>query len=161
MYLLRNIKIVFSMTILLSMLIGLSAHSEETSKKEMSGLDTTRFVVMGEVLIGVHAYFASLNPHVFGGVSALLSPLGMTGSTRDSYLTLAAMESMAIYNMTIDPEKKSKGEIFKENMIGYNLAFAAVFSVSYLLRVSPSEKESFVAFAPAGDGWKLLYRQTF
>lgn len=144
------------------MLFGISAYAEESPKKETNATGTARFVVVGELLLVVNASLAAADPHIYGGALALLSPLGMRNTTEAaSYVHLAAMESLAIYNLKIDPEKKSKGEIFRENMIGWHVSAAVSFAAYYFLSDSRKESERSVALAPSGDGWKLLYSKAF
>ena len=91
------------------------------------------FVV--EAILGVNAWMASEAPNGYGTISALAFPLaGKSEETSDFvYWTgLAAIESVAIYNINLDSDEYSKSEIFRNNMKAWHAAAGVILAISYI-----------------------------
>jgi hypothetical protein len=108
-----------------------------------------------EGFLVTNAWMASEDPSGYGGFLALVAPI----SGCEFYCSgLIAAESIAIYNMSIDENKNSKSEIFKNNMIAWHV-FAAVGGVaSYFI----DDEDIKLSFKPSmNSGGNLVFNYRF
>jgi len=151
----------------LGLFLATSAWGQEATKEE----GPKRFVqtlpgmiLVGEGLALVNAGMATLDPQIYGGLLALLAPLG--GSETDTrpsmYWTgLAAAEGLAAYHISeLDKDEDTDKDIFLRSVVGWH-AFAAVLGVAFLI-VGEDKKERVEGtfhYQPLPDGGmvKLSY----
>jgi hypothetical protein len=119
----------------------------KTEAKDFNPVVT--FVVL-EALIGANSWMASEEPQVYGALGAILFPMVGCEYARGKSCTtnLIAVESLAIYNLSINPDKKSKNEIFKDNMIGWHLVMLTMGTTLYL----DEKKSKKINLVPLPDG---------
>lgn len=146
--------------------MSLPLHAEETIKIEPKQ-DTMHPVAMFflvEGMLGINAWMASENPRAYGVVGALLFPLAAGGqgdlTATEQWVGLIGAESIAVYNLSIDDEKTSKSEIFKNNMIAWHLFAGALGITSYLVGDTDSN-ESLSLKPTAYGGAQLVYNYKF
>ena len=117
-----------------------------------------------EGLLGVNAWMASESPHIYGGVGALLFPLvaGGEGNPTNAQIWTGIIggESIAIYNLTINENKKSKSHIFKNNMIACHL-FAGALGITGYLSGDADSDESLSVRPMQHGGTQLVYNYRF
>ena len=141
--------------ILVFVFISQAALADEVEKKPLTGTQIAAGVALAEGAFAVNSYMASRSPHGYGAIGLLLFPLaamGSHGSDATRWTTLASAEALAIYNLSINENKTSRSEIFKNNMVGWH-AFLLVVgttayiagdfkrSSSYSLSISPSPSQ--------------------
>ena len=152
----------FILTFLFSPLIS---DTNQYGVTPYSQMDTRDYIIMG-VVMEISALFfsgaASVDPHVTGGILALTAPIsiGMAGdgNTTKYVISLVAVESIAIYNLNIDTNKKSKNDIFIANLIAWNTLFASAFLADYLL----SDPDESLSIRPiSSEGVKVVYNYSF
>ena len=117
---------------------------------------------LAEGMFAVNAYMASKKPRTYGTVAALLFPMAIDGksNTTTKWVGLIAAESIALYNIRVDEDKKSEKDIFRENMVAWHL-FAGAVGLSNLLFDDEESNES-LTFSPTPDnGYELVYRYRF
>ena len=158
--LIRQKRSLTYLLLLIALLPNLVCASE--SKGEKDNWEWPRAVLVGEGLIALNAWMASEAPAVYGGLGVLLFPFagGEHSSSELTYWTgLVAAESLAIYNISIDGDGKSKSEIFKDNMVGWHLFVLAVGVSSYI--DSKLDKNENIIIEPEKDGMTLTYEYAF
>ncbi len=148
----------------LLLLVSVGIHAEENVELAQTKEDIhpVLLFLLVEGIIGVNAWMASEDPHTYGALSALLFPLA--GSSQDSptqhWVKLAAVESVALYNLSIDEDKKSKSEIFKGNVIAWHLVAGIVGLSGYL--VGDGSAQESLKFTPVSNrGPQLVYSYKF
>lgn len=106
---------------------------------------------------------ASRKPHQFGAIAALIFPaaaLGSETSNTTNMVTLIGAETLALYNLTVDTNDRTRTEIFQKNMIGWHALALAVGVTGYIMGDFGSNKS--VAVVPAKDnGAKIMYSYNF
>ena len=117
-----------------------------------------------EGMLGTNAYMASKNPHVYGGVMALLSPLAMMSTEPSSLALLASTEAMSFHNLKIDEKTTSEREIFRDNMKAWHGAMLITVATGYLFNQdSPLNKkdESSIEILPYNNGVAINWNKKF
>ena len=85
---------------------------------------------------------------------------GGFSSTTTDWVALIAAESIAIYNLSIDADEKSQGEIFKSNMIAWNLFLGSIFISEHLTKDMSDDKS--ISLLPTKDmGAQLVFNYKF
>lgn len=127
--------------------------------KSTSWLQVTGLVVAVEGAIAVNAYLASMNPKVYAGVAGVIYPIMIQPSTQDAWLVVGALETVPVYNLTIDPDKKSPSQIFKANEIAWHAAVGLLLTTGYVTKIT-KEKMS-LGYMPEPHGGKLILSLRF
>lgn len=140
-------SILYVYFLLLSSICNATDIDIKTEEKDFNPIAT--FAAL-EALIGVNAWMASEEPQVYGALGALLFPMAGCEYTQGQgcVSNLIAVESLAIYNLSINPDTKSKHEIFKDNMIGWHLVMLTVGTNFYL----DKKKSKKINLTPLPDG---------
>ncbi len=150
----------FSKCILVALLLALSTslYAEDKADKEINPVLAAAFF---EGMIAVNAWMASKNPKLYGGAAVLLFPVGAAESKNETtfWVSLAAAEALAIYNISLDEDKYSESEIFKKNMIGWHLFAGAVGLTTWLTNDENKKEKVSLGFVPAPKGG--VFRVTF
>ncbi|WP_157726666.1 hypothetical protein [Thalassotalea crassostreae] len=131
--------------------------AEENPDVKPQETEITPLMIIGvEALFAVNSWMASEDPHTYGGAAALLFPIA--GCNELYCSNLIAAESLALYNLSIDDDKTSKSEIFKNNMIAWHI-FAGVVGLSeYLIE----DKDIKLSFQPISTGGgKIVFDYKF
>lgn len=155
----KKLILTISLIVPLTMNAETNAELKEPSKK----LGMLSMVLIGEGLVLANAWLASENPHIYGGALAILSPLGAAegnASTTTKWVGFLSAESIAVYNLNIDENKKSKSDIFKDNFIAWHL-FAATIGISGYLMGDFKSKESLSLRPDFNGGATLVYNRRF
>lgn len=124
----------------------------------------TLFLII-EGAFAVNSWLASEDPQVYGVIAGLSFPfaVGMHGgfsSNTTDWVALIGTESIAVYNLTIDANKKSQGDIFKTNMIAWHLVMGSVFLSEYLTKDISNDKS--ISLLPTKDiGAQLVFNYKF
>lgn len=128
----------------------------KTEEKDFNPVVT--FVAL-EALIGVNAWMASEEPQAYGALGAIFFPIAGCEYARGKSCTtnLIAVESLAVYNLSIDPDKKSKSEIFKDNMLAWHLVMLTIGTTFYL----DEKKSKKINLTPLPDGGSLSFHYDF
>lgn len=115
--------------------------------------------LMAEVLLATNAWMAAESPNAYGVLGALVFPIAGCGDSNKITCgtTLIGFESLAIYNISIDKNKKSKNKIFKENMIAWHIVIGLVTFTEYLTE----DKTTELSFKPAPNGGQLQFTYRF
>ncbi len=131
------------------------AQDEEKPENRKFAQTTTGGILLIEGAAIFNSYLASLNPHAYGGACALLSPLALT-NPKAGPVTLwtgfASFEGLAVYNLLLHEDKYSKGEIFRNNMIGWHIFGAALATAGYLSGEFKENKRVAASYAPMRNG---------
>jgi hypothetical protein len=137
---------------------GFAEERKTEDAKEGANPLTVFFVMEG--LAGVNSLMASANPKLYGGAAMLLFPMAGCPNSNKTACTagLITAESLAVYNLTLDPHKKTKGEIFRSNMIGWQILAGVIGTSSYLTK-DKTQKLS-IAPLPTGGGF-VTYNRKF
>ena len=147
------------------LIFPLSLHAETTFefKESPNELSTFTTILIGEGLFLANAWLASKDPHVYGGVLALLAPLAAfegNSSETTQWVGLIAAESIAAYNIGIDKNKESKSDIFKKNLIAWHVFAATVGITGYIMGDFDSEQS--LSLKPNFNGGaNLVYSKRF
>jgi len=152
------------LTILLIFPLTLSAESIFNSEENSEKFSTFETILLAEGSFLANAWLASEDPHAYGVVLALLAPLAAAGEGNSSETTkwvgLIAAESIAIYNIGIDTNKKSKSDIFKKNFIAWHLFAATIGVTGYIMGDFDSEQS--LSLKPNFNGGaNLVYSKRF
>jgi len=110
-------------------------------------------VIAVEAAIGVNAYLASMNPRIYGGVGLALFPILMQPTTTEAWLAVGALETVPIYNLTIDPDEKSPSQIFKANFVAWHVAAGLLATTGYLTK----DKKVSLSYMPERGGGKVVF----
>jgi hypothetical protein len=108
-----------------------------------------------EALFAVNAWMASEDPNAYGAIGALVFPIA--GCNVKYCLDLAAFETVAIYNLSIDPDEMSKSEIFKNNIIAWHLAAGFTMLSAHIFE----DKGYKLNFIPTFDGGGIQFKYNF
>ncbi|MBE3651492.1 hypothetical protein BOO92_14660 [Vibrio navarrensis] len=112
-----------------------------------------------ESVAAAYSYWASKDPATAGtflGLSGLFlldmenRKVGAVGA-----LTLGAL---GLYNINIDEDEKSEGEIFRDNMIGVNLIFLSMATTELLF---PRLQGDISIYPQGKDTWFINYQYRF
>jgi hypothetical protein len=109
-------------------------------------------VLAVEGAIAVNAYLASMNPQIYGAVGLAIFPIMIQPSTTEAWLAVGALETVPLYNLTIDPDKKSNSQIFKANEIAWHAAVGLLATTGYLTK----DKKMSLSYVPQPHGGKLV-----
>jgi len=150
----RYIKI-----ILLMMMVMVISQKVPATEKEIKMDDPgyLKLFLIGEGLVIVNAYLAAENPTAYGAAGALLFPLLSSPDSNSSmhkWAGLVLAESIALYNLSIDKDKQQKSEIFRDNIIAWN-----IFAVAMLAMDSPFQDDNntiSLNYRPTNAGGHLL-----
>jgi hypothetical protein len=138
--------------------------SADEGEKTLTGPQIAGMALMLEGVIGINAYLASLNPKVYGVAGALLFPLA-GGSSKSSetarWVGLAAVEALALYNISIDEDKMSKSEIFRANIIGWHAAAGIMAVTGYFAGDFNKDKKMSLNYMPETHGGRLILSYRF
>ncbi len=122
----------------------------------------TMFLIV-EGMLGVNAWLASEDPQAYGLIGALLFPFAAgegNNSDVEKWVGLIGAESIALYNLSIDKDKKTKSEIFKENVIAWHLFAGILLATNYL--VGDEKTNETISVEPvAYGGAQLVYNYKF
>jgi hypothetical protein len=131
--------------------------------KENNG--TATMLLIGEALFALNAGMAALSPKAYGIVGAIVFPIGAANGSATSETTrwvgLAAAESIAVYNLTINENRKSKGEIFVENMIAWHIFTGIVFLTNSLTSDLKKSTNASLDYVPVKNGGGLMLSKRF
>lgn len=152
----------------LGFFLATSAWAQESAQDEPKRFVQTLpgMILVGEGLILANAGMATLDPQIYGGLLALLAPLG--GSETDArpsmYWTgLAAAEGLAAYHISeLDKDEDTDKDIFLSSVVGWH-AFAAILGVAYLI-VGEDKKEPIegaVHYQPVPGGGMVKFSYEF
>jgi len=136
--------------------------ADETSQTQ--GLTTWKQILLMEGLFSVNSYWASKTPHTFGAVAVIASPFAMQDSKKSrstGWFTFGLFESLAIYNLSINEDKKSEREIFTNNMIGWQVFVGLIFAKAYFSGELDETATTSLVYVPMSDGAQILYRYNF
>ena len=139
---------------------------EEKSKLNYV-LTTVSTIVAVEAMLGINAWMASESPKVYGGFSALLFPFAGAGAGAGDasrgkityWSGVLAAESISIYNLSLDEDKESKSDIFKNNMIAWHI-FLGVVSTAFIVENKYFNQEN-ISFIPAKGGGQIAFNYKF
>lgn len=149
-------RIYVNISIIFILLLSSSANAEEKL-----GPVSKAFVIEG--LFIANSWLASEDPNTYGGIAALLFPLAAgegEGSTTTKWVGFLSAETIALYNLDIDEDKKSKSEIFKENLIAWHVFAALVGFTGFIMGDFDSDVS--LSMAPiGGDKFVFLYKRKF
>jgi len=138
-------------------------------------LDYFLLVLMIEGGIALNSYLASLNPDVYGGFEiAMAFPAAALceGCEKPEAVTAGiALAGLGAYNLTLDEDQLSSGDIFKKNFVGWHVVAAAI-GLSALAtehgEAKPDkgaegakERAGILRVAPVPRGIALAYRFRF
>ncbi len=128
-------------------------------------MDTKDYILAISLIEGstlLLSWAASAEPDITGGILVLTAPIsvGMSSSGKmgADITNLVAIESLAIYNLTLDRNKKSKSDIFIENMIGWHIVYAT-FAISEYIFDDPNESLSIRSIS--SEGIEVAYNYSF
>ena len=142
----------FRLWLLLSLLLApLMASAAENDE---DGVNPLLVVGVFEGLVAANAWLASQDPMAYGVAGALLFPIGAAEAESDTmfWVSLTAAESLAIYNMSIDTDRHSKSDIFRDNMIAWHVFVGVVGLTSWLTEDSEPEDKLALSFRPEQTG---------
>jgi hypothetical protein len=121
--------------------------------------------IFAEAMIAVNAGLASLSPKAYGIAGVILFPIatanGPTTSNTTRWVGFGAVESLAVYNITINENKKSKGEIFLENIIAWHLVAGIVGLTDILTGDQKKDTTVSLDYVPTKNGGGLLLSKRF
>jgi hypothetical protein len=145
------------------MLLLFSVYAFSEVEKDKKDINPLVAVGIAEGVFVISAWMASKNPQAYGGLLALGAPFGgHSGEQNETtmWLTLAAVEAMAIYNISLDKDEYSESEIFKKNMIGWHIVLGVVGLTAWLSDDGEKEDKVSMSFAPlhGGGQFRLAYR---
>lgn len=121
-------------------------------------------LLIGEAVIGVNAYLASIAPHPYGTISALAFPLAaINGRSSETarWVMLGSAEAIALYNIRIDENKKSRSDIFKSNVIAWHAFLGISLTTAYFTGDLKDNKRASLAYIPEAGGGRLLFSYRF
>jgi hypothetical protein len=121
-------------------------------------------VLVIEGFLVANSYLASLNPRAFGVFCAIFCPTGggvSDWSSTSGVVTLASVEALSIYDIGINSDKVSEGEIFKRNLIGWNIVLGINALAEHLTGQTNKGKKMSFGFAPDRNGGTLLLSSKF
>jgi len=110
-----------------------------------------------------NALLASQNPQLYGVAGVLIFPFHLVmsdGAAEDSGMAKALVvgaESIAIYNITLDEDKYSEGEIFRNNLIGWHIFLGVGAAYYYLRGERRSPDKMSMSFVPSVDGGRIQF----
>ena len=138
--------------------------ADEAEKKPLSGTQIAAGVALAEGVFAVNSYMASRSPHGYGAIGLLLFPMaggGSRGSEATKWAALASAEALAIYNLSINENKTSRSEIFKNNMVGWHAFVLVVGTTAYIagdFKRSPSYS---LSLSPTQGAPMLVFSRNF
>ncbi len=158
-------KIFYKLLKPLILILSFCAHADESIDIELQNNKMhpiTMFLLM-EGMLGVNAWLASENPHAYGAVGALLFPVAAgegSKSETETWVGIIGAESIAVYNLSIDEDEKSKNEIFKSNMIAWHLFAGVLITTKYIIGDNDGSKS--LSINPTRNGGvQLVYNYKF
>ena len=136
----------FKLLLALPPLISSVFAGEEVQTEKKYPLHPAWEVLIVEGLIVANSWMASQAPGAYGAGAALLFPLN--GCNYSYCADLIAAESIALYNLTLDENETSKGEIFKNNMIAWHVFAATGLLFNYFI----DDSDAKLGFQPIETG---------
>jgi hypothetical protein len=135
--------------------------NDEVCKNKLPSV--AQFFIL-ETMLGINAWMASEDPHLYGGVSALLAPMFVGGEGTNKgvslWVTLACVESIAFYNLNINVNETSKQEIIRGNMLAWHLLLGSLLLTDYVID-SPKSKTSVNLIPVSHGGSQLVFSYRF
>ncbi|HHL72126.1 MAG TPA: hypothetical protein ENJ29_06420 [Bacteroidetes bacterium] len=130
------------------------------NEKSNSSFRTYLLPVIGfEAGAAFCSIWAAYSPKSLGVAFAVFAPIATHGTDgyRTTWPVLIGFESLAAYNLIIDEKSRTRRELFRENMIGWQLFALFTGSVALL------QKSNSLAFAyiPAKRGGVFSVRYSF
>src|SRR6266849_6561533 len=120
------------------------------SSLEVDAYNTPGFYVAGffiaEGLVAAMSRWAARDPVDVGVITALTTPLasvlgpGRQHSMTSRIIEIGAFETLSLYNLSVDKDKKSEREIFRANVIGWHAAAGIGWAAERFLGTSGYSK---------------------
>ena len=130
-------------------------------RKEKEPLHPVLGVLLVEGLLISNAWMASEKPKEYGGFMMLFSPIaGSSGDKFSDYVGLVGAEAIGLYNLTIDKDKKTKSDIFKENLIGWHIVIGVGALTDYFTDDKKEDSKVYILPIKKG-GVKISYNYRF
>ncbi len=121
---------------------------------------------IAEGLIAVMSRWAARDPVDVGVITALTAPFAPAANSRGHSMTsmfiqIGAFETLALYNLSVDKDKKSEREIFRANVIGWNAAAGITWAGQRFFGRSGYSKNLSLMYVPEASGGRLLLSYKF
>lgn len=153
----------FNKTSLVLILCFCTSHAiAKTDAKEKSESNFLVGAILFEVLAGANSWMASESPNLYGGAAALLFPLADAGENIGEityWSSLTAAESIALYNLTADENSYKKSEMFKNNMIAWNMFAVVVLTTGFI--ENEWLNKDVITFVPENGGGSIALNYKF
>ena len=124
-----------------------------------------RTILYFEGLVAANAYIASQSPDSYGKVAYIVSPFVISSSTSKEVNIVSFLGFLAIghYNINkIDQNTMSESEIFKRNMVAWNILGALVATTYYVTGKKPDNNKFSLNIIPIrGNGALLTFSYRF
>lgn len=147
---------------LLLILVIFSIHNTANSSEKSPWVgddDYFKMFLIAEGLIIANAYMASEEPGIYGGTLALFAPIAGPGDNQGEamqWILLGLAETIAIHNLSIDRNEKSKKEIFEENMIAWHAYAGITIALNYFLVPERQQSRLSMDYRPTSNNGHLL-----
>lgn len=139
-------------TILLFLSLAIPTSNVKANELSQGLIATAVF----EAGLFAHSWLLTESSYGYGAVSGLLYPFAVTGAEKNEtyWITLAAAEGMNIYNAKMADDDVDRDKIFKRNILGWHLVFAAsvVSNVYFKSREVRGVRSKRFSYAPTEYG---------
>ena len=137
--------------LMVALLAALPTHSRAQEIGPIEGF------VMLEGAATLLSWVASQDPQAYGAVSAVgffVVNQNRNEMTAFDWTVFASIETLSIYNIGLDKDEHGESEIFRNNMIGWQLVFG-VAALAEWLTSDDGKKGAHLDFVPTGQGLEL------
>ena len=165
LYLTREVNMTkYWLAIMVSGLLGITQPvSAEEDQSAWTAPEIAGAFLVVEGIVGLNAYLASRDPRAYGIAGALLFPIAAAGgkaSETTRWVGVASIEALALYNINLDKNKMSSGEIFRNNFIGWHAVAGIMAITGYFAGDLDRDKKVALNYLaePRGGRFMLSYR---
>jgi len=128
-------------------------------------LDYVFVVLMVEGGIALNAYLASLDPDIYGGLAVALSPAApfmCEGCEKpEAIVGGIALGGLGAYNLSLDENRLSSGDIFKRNVVAWHAVGAAIGLTVLANRHRGEKAAGTLRVSPLPGGIQVRYDYRF